>query len=424
MAGSKPDLVVVGAGIVGLSSAYYIKKLNPDLDITVIDRAPTIAQGNTAKSAAGFRDLFTSDINFKLSNSTVQFFRDVQTNQKYDLGMKFVGYLFLMGKKDRRLEYMESLSKKTGVRFYDQKDLEDLKYMRVSPGQDNSGLMSLPDIEIAALGQNCGIIDPDLVCNYYYEELKKMGVNFSFNTEVLEVRLSPVNPLDYPGEPFLWQDKTISLLRTNRGEFIADRYLLATDVWTTALTDPLGIDSHIRPKKRQVFQVSGERVRDVVLSSHFTEEGIFPFTILPKDGVYLRPAAKEKSFWVGVADDIGRDFSFSETPEAEDDFYNMSLYQVARSYFPVLEGSRVTAKWAGYYSYNTIDKTPFIFTSMNLIIATGTSGSGILKGDGIGRYSEAVFSGREKAKMYNGAEIDTSSLGVDYRMIDKEKIIL
>ena len=310
------------------------------------------------------------------------------------------------------------------MRFYDEKDLKSLDYLNLSPAGENSGIMNLPDIELAALGQNCGIIDPGLVCNFYYEELRKLGVSFSFNTDVQMVRLSPVKPLDYPGEPFLWQDKTISSLKTNKGELNGEQYLLATDVWTTGLTDPLGIDSHIRPKKRQVFQVSGDKIRDVVLSSPFTDERIFPFTILPKEGVYLRPAAQEKSFWVGVAYDIGRDFSFSENPEAEDDFYNMSIYQIANSYFPILEGARVTAKWAGYYSYNTIDKTPFIFRSMNLVIATGTSGSGILKGDGIGRFTEAVFSGKDKVQLYNGSEIETSSLGVDYRMIDKEKIIL
>ncbi|MCL4332760.1 MAG: FAD-binding oxidoreductase, partial [Candidatus Thermoplasmatota archaeon] len=74
----KYDVVVIGAGIVGLTSAYHIKKNNPDVAIAVVDRAPTYGQGNTAKSAAGFRDVFTSDVNFKLSNGSISFYREIQ----------------------------------------------------------------------------------------------------------------------------------------------------------------------------------------------------------------------------------------------------------------------------------------------------------------------------------------------------------
>ena len=56
------DVAVIGAGIVGLTSAYYIKKNNPDVNIVAIDKAPTYAQGNTARSAAGFRDMFSSEV--------------------------------------------------------------------------------------------------------------------------------------------------------------------------------------------------------------------------------------------------------------------------------------------------------------------------------------------------------------------------
>jgi glycine/D-amino acid oxidase-like deaminating enzyme len=84
----------------------------------------------------------------------------------------------------------------------------------------------------------------------------------------------------------------------------------------------------------------------------------------------------------------------------------------------------VTSKWAGYYSYNTIDKTPYIFRSLNLIISTGTSGSGILKGDAIGRVTASVYDRSEKTKLYNGLEVETEKLGVEGRNIDKESIIL
>ncbi|MFG1519530.1 MAG: FAD-binding oxidoreductase [Thermoplasmataceae archaeon] len=419
-----PDLLVVGAGITGLSSAFHIKEENPDIEITVIDRAPTFAQGNTARSAAGFRDLFTSDINFRLSNGTIAFYKDIQQKSGFDLGMKFVGYLFLLSEKDSRTDILRSMESKTDLKFYDRSDLSSDNYLVLEQTGEQSRIMGLKNIDVGILGKNCGIIDPDLICNFYYNRLKEMGVEFKFNTNVERLNMTPVNPLNYPGEPFLWQDKTVSSLTTNIGELTASEFLFATDVWTTALLDPLGIDSHVRPKKRQIFQVSGSQIQEMVSQSPYTDSKVYPFTILPSRGVYLRPAPKEKSFWIGVADDIGRDFSFNENPEPEDDFYELSLYQLAQAYIPSIRSSRVTSKWAGYYSYNTIDKTPYIFRSLNLLIATGTSGSGILKGDSIGRVTASAYSRKDRTKLYNGLEIETEKLGIDGRNIDKESIVL
>ncbi|MDH5390463.1 MAG: FAD-binding oxidoreductase [Candidatus Bathyarchaeota archaeon] len=53
------DIIVVGAGIIGMSSAYHLQK-NPDKKILVIDKEPGAGQGNTAKAAGMFRNTFSS----------------------------------------------------------------------------------------------------------------------------------------------------------------------------------------------------------------------------------------------------------------------------------------------------------------------------------------------------------------------------
>ena len=39
-------------------------------------------------------------------------------------------------------------------------------------------------------------------------------------------------------------------------------YIMAADVYTTGLLDKTGIDGHERPKKRQVFQITNEKIRE------------------------------------------------------------------------------------------------------------------------------------------------------------------
>lgn len=418
------DVAIIGAGIVGLTSAYYLKKNNPDLDLVVIDKAPTYAQGNTARSAAGFRDVFSSNLNFNLSNSTIEFYKHVQQDLKYDLGMDFVGYLFLMSQDDPRLKLLEDVSRKTRVSTLDLDDLSRYDFLKTRLDSDTKELMNLNDIDIGILGENCGTIEPELVADFYYNSALRLGVQFMFNTHVKEFRLQPVDPMDYPGEPFLWQKKHLKYVETNNGPIEADVFICATDVWTTGLLDPTGIDSHIRPKKRQVFQISGPTVEKILYGWDRNDDGVFPFTILPSFGVYMRPAPKYKSMWVGIADDYNRDYEFSEEPEAEKSYYENSIAQIIHAYFPVMAYPKVTGMWAGYYAYNTLDGTPYIFRDLNIIVASGTSGSGILKGDAIGRIVEALYSGKEYAELQNGHKFRVASLGITDREVDKESFII
>ena len=423
MSGSTYDVVIVGAGIVGLSSAYHIKKDNPDFRVLVLDRAPTYAQGNTAKSAASFRDLFSEEINFKLSHSTIEFYKHIQASG-YNIGVNRVGYLFLFRKDDPRKEILLNLQKKTSVRFFDRDEVAGFPGLETKPEASTADLMGLFEIEDGAVGENCGTVEAELVSKYYYEQCISLGVEFKFNTELKEFRLDPVNKLDFPGEPFLWQDKKIADLDTNRGTIKGSTYVCATDIWATRLLEGTGIDSHIRPKKRQLFQLTGPSVDKILYGWKYNEMGIEPFTILPYKAVYIRPAPKFKSVWAGVADDYNRDFTMSEDPQPEKEFFERSLMPVLTAYYPGLSEAKLTGSWAGYYSYNTIDKSPYIFRDLNLVVATGTSGSGILKGDGIGRNVSALVSEKENVRLFDGSIYNVEETGLYKRKTMNEQMIL
>jgi glycine/D-amino acid oxidase-like deaminating enzyme len=419
----KYDLIIVGAGITGLASAYHIKRENPDMSICILEKKPTYAQGNTGKSASAFRDLFTSDLSYKLTSSSISFYKHIQENIGFDLGMNFCGYLFLMNKNNLDAESVTKVRKRTDTLILNRDQISDLG-INCTPNPEVAEIMGLNNIEGGLLGKNCGIIEPDLIASFYNQELEKMSVDMKYNTKVEKLNLEPAKKLVYPGEPFVWQDKTIESVNTNKGIIKATHYLLATDVWATELLDPIGIDSHIRPKKRQIFQVSGEKIKQMVNKNYKNEAGTFPFTIFPKPWIYFRPEPKSQSFWTTVTDDIGRDFYLEEDPQPEISFYNMNVLLVAQEYIPAIKDSKVTSSWAGYYSYNTIDGNYYIFNELNVTVATGSSGSGIMKGDAAGRIISALIAGKEKAILYNGLSVDTSDLGITNRKSPIEELII
>ena len=93
------DVLIVGAGIIGLSIAYHLKSACPEKHVLVIEAKEGPGLGDTGKSAAAFRSFFYSRTNLALASSSVEFYRHVQEELGYDLGMKFIGYLFLLTKR-------------------------------------------------------------------------------------------------------------------------------------------------------------------------------------------------------------------------------------------------------------------------------------------------------------------------------------
>jgi glycine/D-amino acid oxidase-like deaminating enzyme len=411
----KYDVVVIGAGITGLSSAYHLKKMDPSLKILVVDKFKTFSQGNTAKSAAAFRDFFTLRENQVMAQTAINFYKHLQDDMGVDLGMKYTGYLFLFDhEKDK-----DFVSKYPHSRRVDE-DLSEI--FNVNIDKDTQEVMGIGSIKSAVIDENAGIIEPDLLSKWYYDQVLEMGVDFKFNTFVKKLVLAPMASLNYPGEPFNWQKSEIKYAETDKGIIESDFYVLCTDVWTTALLNPVGIDSHLRPKKRQIFQITSPGIQKIINKNIFNDSEVFPFTIFPT-GVYMRPYPQANSFWTSLADELNRDFSLTENPEPEPDFYTYNIKPILDNYFPASEDSRITSSWAGYYSYNTIDFMPYIFNDINMIVVSGSTGGGIMKGDSIGRIVASRYDHKKTTTLYGGSRVTNTYTG-RYRSTKIEDMVL
>ncbi len=427
---SKYNVVVVGAGILGLCSAYHIKRQNPDEKILIIDKFGSAGQGNTAKSEACFRNVFSSKTNFALANSTVDFYLHVHRELKHDLGLHLIGYLFLFSEDDykRNKDVLEEMQRRgVELEYFERGDLE-----RMIPGavlefdekDEEAKMMNLESVEKGVLGKKCGYLEVEKLVNFYEEEFKRVGGEIRYNTVVQSLIIEPVKKFGVPGEPFVWQDSRITGVKTNRGEIRADTVVVATGAWTNALLDPIGVDSHIKPKKRQIFAVKGPSLEPLFNAKGFNDENILPFTILPKAGIYFRPDIGEGSCWVGCGDELGRAFKFEEEPQPEENYYFQDIYQVLRKYFPHFEGLKPQSSWAGLYAINTIDANPYVFREAGMIVVTGASGSGILKADAIGRVAAGVYMEEKYVEFFDGEKFRVSDLGVENRHVEKERFVL
>lgn len=427
--GPRYDVLIVGAGVIGLSTAWHIKNNNPSLSVLVIDHNAAPAQGETAKSVAAVRDCFTSEVNRLLSKSTIEFYKHMQSSQGFNLNLELVGYLWLFTESQfSNFEPIEKQMGEQGVRFriWERRDLANLiPDLVLDPGSEQSKIIGMESIYKGAQALNCGTVSAELVATFFESEFQKLGGKFQFGTEVKSLRLDAKNRLNLPGEPYIWQEKVFAGVETNRGKISADNIVIAAGVRTPLLLDPVGIDCLVKAKKRQVFQFRGGKpLLRLLATEGFNEQNTIPFTILPRAGIHFRPVPREESFWVAASDHIGRQFLLEEEPMAEESYYMNNIYPILSEYFPCFRDLRPANSWAGHYDINSFDGAPIVEKVSNCIFVAGMSGSGIMKADAIGRVATAVFEGKDEARLFGGTRILSSRLGLTKRAVEKEKFVL
>jgi glycine/D-amino acid oxidase-like deaminating enzyme len=422
------DILVIGAGVLGLSSAYYMKKRNPSRNIVVIDKYSGPGQGNSAKSEGGFRNLFKSNTNYLLADTTIDFFSHLE-GLGYDLKLEKIGYLWLFS-KDQYVKLQPAIEelKEKGIEIesYTSRQLNEFIPQLVTNfnDDDEAMLMDLDDIYMGINGKKCGVLDADALVRAYEQEFINLGGEVMYSTEAKKLILKPKMELGIPGEPFVWQTAQVVGAETTKGEILSKRTVIAAGVWSELLLDPVGIDCHIRPKKRQIFAFKDPNLEGLLKVEGFNHKNVLPLIILPKSDILFRPEISEGSMWLACADNLGRKFGLEEDPQPEEDYYSDNIYHVLVKFFPCFENVRPMNMWAGQYAINSFDETPIIAETAGMIYIGATSGSGIMKCDGLARILDAVEAGEEEAELYGGRKFRVSDLSIKYRHVEHEEFVI
>ncbi|TLY14717.1 MAG: FAD-binding oxidoreductase, partial [Thaumarchaeota archaeon] len=426
------DLVVVGAGIMGLASAYHLKLNNPSKSVLVIDRFGAPGQGNTGRSNAMFRNTFTSTDNQILANTSIDFYLHLQNELKLDIGLQLIGYLWLLSesKVAKTGEYVQGM-KRNGIEV-EEYSVEELRRLvggvvtSLDRDDEEANVMGLEDISGAVFGPKCGRLDPEKLVRFYASEFTRLGGKIALKTNVEGLLLGPSRRLGIEGEPFVWQESEVKGVRVAggiTGDLEAKSTVVACGAWNNELLEPIGVDGHVKAKKRQLFSVSAENDGPLLSLLHtkgFNNLGLIPLVILPKSGVHFKPVSEERKFWVACEDEVNRPYinipdRDLDSYRAEPGYYERGVHPVLAAYFPQFRNARPESMWAGLYAYNTVDYLPYAFREGNLIVVGGDSGSGIMKGDALGRIVDTLYREGADASLYGGVEYGVSKVGFERR---------
>ncbi|MGA1873151.1 MAG: NAD(P)/FAD-dependent oxidoreductase [Thermoplasmatota archaeon] len=403
------DHIVVGAGVVGAATAYHLKRLSPDSSILLMDRENRAGAGNTAKSAALYRNIFSSRASKLLSASSIAYYLTLGES----IQMNPIGYLWMFSEEQWKASQAALSTLKPGE---DTVSFQDAGEIRRKLRIRTEGKGHFPSVSRGILGRLCGSLSGMGLAQHYANLFREMGGEVSFETQVEDLVLRGGDIGHAP-----WGPTGIDHLLDAKGnEYGAKEYIFATGAWTQDLLGRIGIFTGVLPKKRQLF---GIRVDDPHSVAGDTELDKVPALILPAGGTYVKPLLHRNLLILGLADDLGQPFDMSD-PSYDLEYFERGIEPVLAHYFPQLRDYELRMKWAGYYAYHWPDKNPVIESHTNITWSSGTSGSGIMKADAIGRITARKVLGGGEAELFDGTRIKVSDLSLKNRKVELERFVI
>ncbi|CAD0088413.1 unnamed protein product [Aureobasidium mustum] len=200
--------IIIGAGIVGSSLAYFLSESTPKANILVLDRSLSTIAGST-----GYAPGFVGQYNEK-SSLTKLAIESVREYSKLNTGFSRNGGLEIAS-TDAGIKMLHSrleACKKTGLpaRLLDGEEIKTLGLPILDPSSGTKALFFPDD----------GVAEPKVLCSAYRDMASSNGVNFK-EASVSEITV---------------EDNAITGVILESGEVLpCQKLVLATGIWTASL---------------------------------------------------------------------------------------------------------------------------------------------------------------------------------------------
>ncbi len=349
------DILIVGAGAYGLSTAFWLRKLRPDLSVTVLDRSD-FAGNETGRCCAGIRVQWGARGNIRLCWEALPMFENFAEIFSYPDGIDFkqTGYAILCHQESHlaQLRRNAEVQREVGIvtEFLSPQELSVM-----APAINIEGLVG------ASFYARDGSVSPFRVLDGCYRAARREGADIRYGVTV--------RSLQRHGDGFT--------LESSEGIWQAGKVVLATDTRIPELAGQLGVDIPVRPQPNQAM---------------VTEP------LPPLLGPCIMAFAKEmfinqvaRGNFVILCGDKRRAMGFDHAPTAD---LFPSAAQRAISLIPQLAQARVLRTWGGLYSV-TPDMQPVLGESAvaGLYIAL-SSAKGFMTGPAAGRIMAQIIDGQ------------------------------
>jgi sarcosine oxidase subunit beta len=345
------DVIVIGAGVMGLSSAYQLARRG--LKTSIIEKTG-LGAGSTGKSSAIIRQHYSNEVTARMALYSLRVFQDFRERVGGEAGFTETGFLVLTPEKDLEgLRANVELQQSVGI---------DTKLLSNEEVLDRWPYLEAGDLVAAAYEPESGYADPNLTLGGYAEAARRHGATIHLETEVTGLR---------------FQAGRVVGVDTSDGAFEAPQVVNCAGPWGAQVASMADVEVPIDSCRVQValFQRPKTHAEEHPVVADFTHAS------------YWRPETGGLTL-VGLIDPIERE------DVVDPDRYNerVDLDFVADigdrlvQRFPAMENSRSANGYAALYAI-TPDWHPVIDEALEqsgFYICAGFSGHGFKLGPAVG----------------------------------------
>ena len=360
------DVVIIGGGVTGCATAYFLAAGNFDGTILVVERDPTYANAPSARATGGFRQQFSTPENIRIGLFGAQFVKNI--DQYLSVGgdaptvdFKERGYLILAS-PDALPLMQENLAvqRQIGANIaYQTNEKLTARYPWLATDGLAGGFLGL---------ENEGWLDPYALLQAYRRKAISLGVKI-ITDEVIRLQC---------------RGNRVTNVELGSGSSLTPGIVLnaagARDV--SGIAAQVGVDLPVEPRKRCAFVFEcRERI------------GVTPQMILP-NGVAFR--SEGDRYLAVVAPPPEHDRCTTEF-DIDYELFDELIWPTLAERVPAFEAIKVASVYSCHYDFNTLDENAILGLVPgleNFLVAAGFSGHGLMQSPAVGRgLSELILYG-------------------------------
>jgi sarcosine oxidase, subunit beta len=337
----KTNLLIIGAGISGVSIAYNLAKKGFK-GIHVVDQG-YFTNGATGRCGAGVRQQWGTKMNCILAKKSMEFFAKAEEILEYDGNLEFKqeGYLMLATTKEEHDQFSQNvkLQNELGI---PSKQLTKEEALKIVPHLNPDAFIS------ATFCQTDGHLNPFKMTEAYYLAAIKLGVTFSFFEKVIDI---------------ITENKKIKQVITDKNVYDTSKVVNAAGGYSKEIGDMAGVDIPVYSENHEI------------LATEPIEKIQGPMVMSFSKNIYCQQVP-HGAFLMGRSHpNVEKGHSTESTWEFLD---HMSKTVV--DIMPIIGNLRVVRQWGGSYNMSP-DRQPIISDTDQLegfYMACGFSGHGFM----------------------------------------------
>ncbi|HVH46456.1 MAG TPA: FAD-binding oxidoreductase, partial [Labilithrix sp.] len=238
---NRAEVVIIGAGIMGLSIAYHLARLGVT-DIVVVDKS-YLCGGASGRNGGGIRAQWSSEVNVRLMQESIRMCQHFASEFKINVWLRQGGYLFLARTDARRKALEESckLQRDCGLTT---RMLSPREAQKIVPELSTDGVVA------ASYNPDDGVVFPWPFVWGFAQAAMKLGVEIATFSEVVGFdtrgpRIEGVHVRRVTADGHVAPDAPVHVIKTNK-------VVNACGAWSPEIARLLGVELPNKPHRHEI----------------------------------------------------------------------------------------------------------------------------------------------------------------------------